>query len=862
MSTILEQTLPNGLDVVIQQTDAPVAAVQAWVDVGSIDETPSEAGFCHFLEHMLFKGTAKRTTSQIAGEIEGAGGEMNAYTSFEHTVYHMTLSDERWKTANAILADMVLGSTFLPKEFNPEKEVILEEIKRSEDSPDRQLYRGGYEHIYARTVYSRPVIGFPKTVKNCTASTLRTFWKKWYKPSLMTLVITGNVDPEQALKEVKKHWCSGSNAKFQKPLRPRRRLIKKIPAVGTAPGSYRFKTFPINSIRWLGVFPACSIQHEDLAALEVANLILGQGETSRLYLKLFREDKLVSSVGSGLWAPQTNGFLSIDVEIPVDKGPGFKHSLENEILRLCQNGISRSELERAKASIESDRIYGSQTMDQLAGRLGYLKSDLGNIHYDLEYLDQIKNLTKEDITHIAKKYLLIDPNDYSALNIREFALFPKEYDPKEFNAVNEKTKSLPKKVAPRSRKKETKQHSNLSFHRLANGIDLVLNARNDIPMVTIYASALGGLRAESRKNAGIGNVLADLWEKGPKDMSPEKFAEYLEDRASRIDSFSGRNSLGLSGTTLTHYLDEVLSMFFETLLNPSLLPNEFEHIQQLTMEDLKTFEDRSERLISKMFCEALFSDHPYSMPMIGYKDSIEALRANDIEKHFKNLISSRKLVLSVSGKFNPDHVLHLTEKLSRKGLELKDIEPITQPILKENIYKEAVKNREQSHLLYGFHGLTIRDSHKYTLRLINTILGGQSGRLFTELRDKQGLCYTVSPSSFEGIEKGFFAVYMGCDPSKREVALKGIKSELEKLCEKKVSEKELKRAKEFFIGRHHMDYQLNSSIASSTSLSALYGNEFDEHTRIREHLNKVTAEDILKVSRMIFQQPSVTAVVV
>ena len=215
---IYEKTLPNGFELIVRPTNAPVAALQVWVDVGSIDEKPLEAGYCHFLEHMLFKGTRSRTTAEIAGTVEGAGGEMNAFTSFEYTVYHITLSNQRWELANEILADMVLGSTFEPKEFNPEKEVILEEIRRGEDSPDRQLYRGAYKMLYGNGGYGRPVIGFPTTVKNCTAAGLKAFWRRWYTPASMTLVVCGDVDPQAVEHRVRQTWGKARG----KPIRARR----------------------------------------------------------------------------------------------------------------------------------------------------------------------------------------------------------------------------------------------------------------------------------------------------------------------------------------------------------------------------------------------------------------------------------------------------------------------------------------------------------------------------------------------------------------------------------------------------------------------------------------------------------------
>ncbi|MBI3556504.1 MAG: insulinase family protein [Deltaproteobacteria bacterium] len=282
---IYEKTLPNGFELVVRPTNSPVAALQVWVDVGSIDEKPLEAGYCHFLEHMLFKGTGKRTTSEIAGSVEGAGGEMNAFTSFEYTVYHITLSNQRWELANDILADMVLGSTFEPGEFNPEKEVILEEIRRGEDSPDRQLYRGAYKMLYGNGGYGKPVIGFPTTVKNCSAAGLKQFWRRWYVPNLMTLVVCGDVDPAAIEQRVTKTWGKARG----KAVRPRRRDLGFDQRVTMPKSRTAARPFPVNAIRWVGSLPGCTLRDDALPALDVSSMVLGQGESSRLYKRLFRE---------------------------------------------------------------------------------------------------------------------------------------------------------------------------------------------------------------------------------------------------------------------------------------------------------------------------------------------------------------------------------------------------------------------------------------------------------------------------------------------------------------------------------------------------------------------------------------------
>ncbi|MEW6058309.1 MAG: pitrilysin family protein [Bdellovibrionota bacterium] len=841
---MFEKTLQNGFELVVKSTNAPVAALQVWVDVGSLDERPIEAGYCHFLEHMLFKGTKKRTTAEIAGTVEGAGGEMNAFTSFEYTVYHITISNQRWELANEILADMVLGSTFERKEFEPEKEVILEEIRRGEDSPDRQLYRGAYSMLYGNAGYGKPVIGFPTTVRKCTAVGLKQFWKRWYTPSLMTLVVCGDVDPLAVEHKVKKTWGLAKG----KAIRDRRRESGYDQKIIFPKQRQSAQPFPVHAVRWVGTFPGCTLFDPGLPALDVSGMILGQGESSRLHRRLFRDEQSVTSVGAGVWAPAGTGMYSFEAEAPVEKLGLFRKSLWEEITRFCDEGPTSDELERAKVAIETERVYGSQSMDGLANRIGFLKTSLGNSRFDLEYMAQARELTSEDVRDAARRSL-------DAECFREFALLPKGLEPGKFwksSAIPTKTTKLTVRSAVMDREQVS----------LPNGIELVLYPRQDISVISLQACAVGGLRVEKREVAGIGNILSDMWDKGAKGWTAEKFSEYLEKRGARIESFSGRNSLGLGATMLTPYFEDVLPLYVDTLFNPALAEDEFKRSQALALEDIRTLEDDSGRLVGRIFAENLFESHPYSQPIVGYAESVSGLKHQQVVNHFKSHIGESRVVVSASGKFNPNRLIAAFEKVQRSKVapHLNGSLPFAAP--KAPRFAEVTKNREQSHLIVGFQGTRVTDIDRYNLRVLLTVLGGQSGRLFTELRDKRGLCYTVAPISFEGIEPGYVGVYMGCDPMKRTQALEGIKHELERIATKAVSASELKRAKEFILGRHHMEMQLNSSIATVSSFNTLYGLGFDEHLKLSEHLRKITAKSLQKLSERLFTSPAVTALVV
>ncbi len=370
-----------------------------------------------------------------------------------------------------------------------------------------------------------------------------------------------------------------------------------------------------------------------------------------------------------------------------------------------------------------------------------------------------------------------------------------------------------------------------------------------------------GIRIENEKNSGIGNLLSEVWEKGPKGWSAEKTSSFMESRAARMDTFSGRNSAGLSATSLTQHLDDVLPLALDTFFNPALEEKEFNHARELVLEDIKTLEDSPTRLLSKMFAETLFEGHPYGLPGVGFEKTVQSFTPADLAAHFKKCTEENRIVVSVSGKFNVEKMCARFEAVKRKPAKIQSFELPFQPPLAPRL-AEVKKDREQSHIIVGFLGTRISDPRRYALKVLLNVMGGQSGRLFTEIRDKQGLCYTVAPICMEGIEPGYIGIYIGCDPGKREQSIKSIHHELKRLADKPITAAELTRAKEYILGKHHMEMQLNSSISTATCFNTLYGLSENEHENWEEKLKKVDAKSLKLLAENLFSQPSVTAVVI
>ena len=201
---------------------APVAEIQIWAKVGSADEGPGEAGLAHFHEHMLFKGTGQRGVGEVAAEIEGEGGRINAYTSFDMTVYHATLPSESLEVGMGVLSDAVRHSVFDPDEVAREIEVVLEEIRRSKDSPHHVLGEALFAEAYRSHPYRAPILGTSESVAGFTQAKLLDFYRRWYTPENLLVVVVGDFETGRAVDLVAKAFESAEpgQARRNRPLEP------------------------------------------------------------------------------------------------------------------------------------------------------------------------------------------------------------------------------------------------------------------------------------------------------------------------------------------------------------------------------------------------------------------------------------------------------------------------------------------------------------------------------------------------------------------------------------------------------------------------------------------------------------------
>ncbi len=339
--------------------------------------------------------------------------------------------------------------------------------------------------------------------------------------------------------------------------------------------------------------------------------------------------------------------------------------------------------------------------------------------------------------------------------------------------------------------------------------------------------------------------------KGTKKRKALKIAQDVENMAGQMEGFSGKNSFGLRLEMLSEYLNEGLDLFAELLLEPAWDREELEKEKKLSLEAIKNQEDNLSSLAFYHFQKALFGRHPYGMRIIGEKESIKKISPKALQELHRKAATASNMVLGVVGDFRPAELLaRLEKKLSRLPQNVFAV-PSPPPAARPSQTKKVAirKEKEQSHLVLGFLGPGFKDPDRYPMTVLNTILSGMGGRLFVELRDKLSLAYSVTSIFQPGLDTGYFAVYLGTEPSKVKTALKAIEAELTKVIAVPVSKEELEKTKNHLAGTYELELQRNTAQAQSFAFDELYGLGFEEVLRYPEKILQVSEEDVLAAAK-------------
>jgi zinc protease len=864
--------LDNGLTVILQENHTvPVVAFNVCIRAGSAEETDAESGIAHVHEHMLFKGTKRRGVGEIAQAVESSGGHINAFTSFDQTVYYDVIASRYLETGLDVLADAVQNSSFDPSELAKEKEVVLEEIKRGEDMPGSKLSKALFGMTYRVHPYRRPIIGTEKHVRSFTREMILDFYRRWYVSNNIVLVGVGDFETPELVSKIARAFDGfepRSSLQHKREIEPTQRGIRLAIVPEETKQGYLM----------LG-FPTCGIRHPDTAALDVLSIVLGQGESSRLYRRVKSDQEKVHEVRAHSYTLKDPGLFLVSGLLDPALAMKAQEAILREIFRLRGSLVSHRELEKAQINLEADAIYDRETVQGQAVKLGYFETVAGDIAYEEKYLRRVSAVTPEDVRRVARKYFRGDRLNLALLLPKRAAAAMDEETIRAAAGAAERAaaRSRPASTRVKARARgEAARLAELASHRgapgdhpihralLPNGITLLVKESHAVPVVAMRSVMLGGLVFENRKANGISDFVSNMLTKGTRKRSAKRLAEEIEQIAGSIESHSGRNSFGVEIEVLSRYLDRGIDIMADVLMEPAFDPKEIEKQRNDSLAAIKRREDNLAGFAVDTFTETLYERHPYRYTLLGTPRSVKAFKRKDLRDYYTRIASPENIVIAVVGDVRTQEIVPKFGRALRAFPPRPFKRPRTrrEPVPGARRYKEVHKDKAQAHLMYGFLGTTVMDPDKYALDVMSTVLAGQGGRLFLELRDRQSLAYTVTSFTFEGIDPGYVGVYMGTSPEKVRRALAGVRRELAKIRRELVPEEELERAQRNLVGGYEIDLQRVGAQATQLAFSERYGLGIEEYHAYPEKILAVTAEDVRRVARkyLRLEQPVIALV--
>src|SRR3989442_2816151 len=327
----------------------------------------------------------------------------------------------------------------------------------------------------------------------------------------------------------------------------------------------------------------------------------------------------------------------------------------------------------------------------------------------------------------------------------------------------------------------------------------------------------------------------------------------MEAMGGSLGGNSGRNSFGMRAELLSRHLEEGLALFVEALAEPAFREEEVARERTLQLDELHGREDSPAGVAFLLFAETMYRQHRYRLDTLGTAASVGGLTPDLLAAYRAQRYPAGRATLSVVGDVDPDRVWQLVRtrlarvpRLAPAHIDPPQEEPVTAP-------RAAVRklDKAQAHLVIGFPGARLSDPVRWELEVLSAVLSGQGGRLFLELRDKRSLAYSVTSFSMEGVDPGYFAVYIGCGPGKVAEALEGIRNELRRLREEPIAAAELERARTHLIGTHAISLQRNSARAAVYGFDECYGLGAEASTRYAANVSAVSTADVLATAQRV-----------
>jgi zinc protease len=865
-------TLDNGLDVVfhVDQSD-PVVAVELMVHVGSAREVEGRTGFAHLFEHLLFlesENLGKGGLDKMSARIGGSGA--NGSTSRDRTNYLQTVPSDALEKMIWAEADK-LGwfiNTVTDPVLAKEKQVVKNEKRQRVDNAPyghRQYVIG--KNLYPKDhPYNWQVIGSLEDLQAATVDDVKTFFKKWYVPNNSTLVLSGDIDVEQAKKWVHKYFDEIPRG-------------EEIAAIEKRPGEVKetkflyyednFARLPELGMAW----PSVEQYHKDSYAIDILTQYLSEGKKAPLNKVLVDDLKLTSGAFMFPRASEIAGQIQLIVRafnnVQLDS---VKLGIEQAFADFEANGIPQKDLDRIKAGLETDFYRSLSSVLGKGTRLASYNTYTGDPGFVTQDIKNTLAVTREDVMNVYNKYIkgknyiatsfvprngkaLALSNSVEAEVVEEkIVIGAEETFDASIKATYEKTpSSFDRSIEPPYGPTPTVKVPEVWESQLDNGIKLFGIENDEVPLVEFNLVIDGGQLLESMDKLGVANLTADLMERGTKNKTVSELEDAIAQLGASISIYATRENIRINGTTLARNYDATLALTKEMLLEPRWDAEEFELLKKRAINNLRSQEASPRVVADNVYNELVYGkDNIRSKNILGTLASVNAITLDDLKAFYEKNMSPSVARMLVVGDISQEAVVSSLQDLASNWEAKEVVIPTYEtpaPPKQSTVYFYDIPNAKQSQLRFGSPALAFNDPDYYPATVMNYRLGGGgfASQLTQQLREGKGYTYGIR-SGFSGTkDKGSFIISSGVRSNVSLEASQLVKSILENYG-KNYDEKDLETTKGFLIKSNTRAFEtMRAKLRMLENISA-YGLQPD-YVKDREQIvNDMTIERIQELA--------------
>lgn len=855
---VLKKVLSNGMTVLVRPVHTlPKVSLQLWYRVGSKDEKSGEKGIAHLIEHMIFKGTKQLSESDINIITHMLSGSTNAFTYYDYTGYLFNIPKQHWHEVLPIFADCMQNVSFKDDHLNSEMKAVIQELKMNRDNYLRSLIMQMLASIFPDHPYHYPVIGFKQDLFDVHADRLRAFYKKHYWPNNATLVIVGDVDPEDAFEQAKKYFEKiPANKDYKKE-----EFYHDTDLVSHHVTLYRDVQQPTQVVAY--AIPGANTKNEHL--LNVVDLILAEGKGSRLYRKLVDEKQLVTSLSGFTVLLFEHGVFFIAYEPKrIEDIALINKLIQEEIDSIIKDGLTDVEYERALKQARMAYYNLLESIETQALEIGKNYLATGDENFAFHFLDKPKKEVELQIKQLLQTYFkpafmqsgTILP--LSEADKKEWVKLQKESDEYDVKFLAARPRNTPIEPPQYAKKIKPKEATYFNFPKassfsLNNGLKVLYYDNPSTPKIDLILSLKARDYFDSTELPGLYNFLANVMQEGTKNYTAAELAQELESRGMSLAITPGLISMSM----LSSDLPKGLELLEEIINHPRFDENEIEKVRTQLLAEIKNFWDTPGIFSKQLIAETVYKGHPYSKNILGTKESIEKITKKDLVALHKALFSPDGARLAVVGDINSYDLKSEIEKAlgTWTGPKVADI---AFPELDSVKPCQVIHPINRDQIVLCFAGLSVsRLNPDYDkLLLFDQIFGGGAlgslhSKLF-QLREQSGLFYTINGSLVTSADEqpGMVLVKTIVSLDRLEEAEKAIKEVIQNAVDE-ITPEELQEAKHAIINSIVNNFATDRGMAAIFLSLDRFGFPRDYYDTRAQKISAITLEQVKEAVKKV-----------